>query len=412
MRKLKYKEVGSKEDYDSLVEGVLRTRGLDRELVSTLLSTPKESLEDWRNLENIDLGVECLLEALDKEQAIGLIVDCDNDGVASASMMYNYIKRLYPNADIRIMLHTGKQHGLSKDIIVPNDIKLLLIPDAGMNDIEQEKALVEKDIKVLVIDHHNISDDWEEIKGVITINPQSSPRYKNKSISGSGVVYKFLQAIDNTLNVSIADDYMDLAGMGCLADIMESTQLDTRYLMNCAVDMGRIKNPFLKYLIQEKILKYDKLTLTTLAWNVIPSINSVMRLGTIEERKVVFNAFISDKEEDLVSGLKIATACKGRQDRLKKKALVVCKAYIEENGLCNYPVIIVDVTDLYDDGSLNGVIANDISNEYNRPVIVIGGKGEDTPNKGSCRNTNEAMCSDFRSWCKDTELFDLCEGEL
>ena len=209
--------------------------------------------------------------------------------------------------------------------------------------------------------------------------------------------------------MGIADDYRDLAGMGCLADIMDSTELDTRYLMNCSVDPSIIVNPFLKMIIHDKILKKnDELNLTTLAWNVIPCVNSTMRLGTMEERKALFNAFISDDEEVIANGIKKASSCKSRQDRLKKKALEQCKSYIEDNGLTEYPVIAVDVTDLFDDSGLNGVVANALSNEYNRPILVVGRNNE--INRGSCRNANETMISDFRSWCKNTELFELCAG--
>lgn len=400
-------EIGSREDYDSLYNSVLKTRGIE-EIVEQLLHTPRTVLEPWQNLILIDEGVSLLVKALDEEWVIGLIVDCDNDGIASSAELYRYIKRLYPNADIRIIHHKGKQHGLSNDISIPSDVQLLLLPDAGTNDINSQKELVAKGVKILNIDHHNLSDDWEEVEGVITINPQNSPNYKNKSISGSGVTYKFLQALDHKLGVNMADDYRDLAGMGCLADIMDSTALDTRYLMNCAVDLEIIKNPFLRTMIEEKILKYNELNLTTLAWNVIPSVNSTMRLGTMEEREAMFNGFISDEEEVIKNGIKKASSCKSRQDRLKKKALEQCMKYISENSLTEYPVIAVDVTDLFDDAGLNGVVANALAGEYNRPILVVGGDNE--INRGSCRNSNEAMVADFRSWCKDTELFELCEG--
>jgi len=37
---------------------------------------------------------------------------------------------------------------------IPDDVKLVIAPDASSNDYEQHKALKEKGIDVLVIDHH------------------------------------------------------------------------------------------------------------------------------------------------------------------------------------------------------------------------------------------------------------------
>lgn len=409
MRKqFNYYEVGHIEDSTSLYHSVLRSRGLTEEKVNLLVNTPKECMEDWKHLSNVEQGVDLLIEAVNEDWEIGLLVDCDVDGITSSAQFYRYLTKYKPNVKITLLHHNGKQHGLSDDITVPNNIQLLCILDAGSNDIEQEKELVAKGVKILVIDHHLIEDGWEEIENVVLINNQQSPNYVNKSISGSGVTYKFLKAMDSRLGVNLADDYIDLAGMGCLGDIMDGTELDTRYIMNCAIDMDIVKNPFMKLLIQEKILKNGKLNLTSLAWNVIPTINSVMRLGTMQERLAVFNAFISDEDEVIKEGLKKANSCKSRQDRQKKKALEMCKQYIEDNKLTEYPIIAIDVTNLYDDSGLNGVVANALGSEYNRPIVVVGGKEEVV--RGSCRNTNEELLSNFKEWCMQSGLFEMAMG--
>ena len=407
-KQFNYYEVGHIEDSTSLYHSVLRSRGLTEEDVNLLINTPIECVEDWRHLNNIDKGVDLLVEALENDWKIGLLVDPDCDGVTSSAQFYRYLIKCKPDIKITLLHHSGKQHGLSDDIAIPKDIQLLCILDAGSNNIKEEKELVDRGVKVLVIDHHLIEEDWEEVRGVVLINNQQSPKYKNKSISGSGVTYKFLKAMDNKLGANFAEDYIDLAGMGCLGDIMDGTVLDTRYIMNCSVNINMIKNPFMKLLIQEKILKSGKLNLTSLAWNVIPTINSVMRLGTMQERLAVFNAFISDDEQVIKDGLKKANSCKSRQDRQKKKALEMCKQYIESNNLTEYPIIAIDVTDLYDDSGLNGVVANALGSEYNRPIVVVGGRDEIV--RGSCRNTNEELIPNFKEWCTNSGLFEANLG--
>lgn len=129
-RTFKYKEVGCKENYDSLYTSVLKTRGIE-EQVHLLLKTPREKMEPWQNLNLINEGADLLVQALNDKWVIGLIVDCDNDGIASSAIFYRYVKRLYPNADIRIIHHKGKQHGLSSDIEVSKEIQLLVLLDAG-----------------------------------------------------------------------------------------------------------------------------------------------------------------------------------------------------------------------------------------------------------------------------------------
>ena len=407
-KQFNYREVGTKEQVLTLREGVLATRGLKEEDVELLKNTPKEYSESWRNLNNIEEGVDLYLEAVRNYWRIYLLVDTDADGMTSSTEFYRYTKRINPDLDIHILQHNGKQHGLSDDIEVPKDAHLLVILDAGTNDIEREKELVNRGTKILVIDHHKIEQGWEEIEGVILINNQNSDRYKNKSISGSGLTSKFLQAVDSRLKTNYAEDYFDLAGLGCVADIMSSTELDTRYLMNFSANMETIKNPFMKLVIENKILNFGKLNLSSVAWNLAPVINSVTRVGTLEDRNALFNALISDDKEVVEYGYTRAISCKGKQDRAKKKGYKMCKDYIQDNQLDRLPIMLIDTTNLYSDNGLNGAIANMLSAEYNRPVIVFGGREEVL--RGSCRNVNEVMIKDFNKWCTETGLFNLVGG--
>jgi len=88
--------------------------------------------------------------------------------------------------NIFYQIHDGKQHGIILDKI-PDDISLVVIPDAGSNDYEQHHILKEKGIDVLIIDHHEADRISED---AIIINNQTCD-YPTKSLSGVGMVYKF-----------------------------------------------------------------------------------------------------------------------------------------------------------------------------------------------------------------------------
>lgn len=85
----------------------------------------------YENLNNINIAVECFNKHIENNSKIGILVDCDCDGLCSSATMYKYIYDVVPFADIQYFIHKGKQHGLSYDIKIPDDIQLLIIPDAG-----------------------------------------------------------------------------------------------------------------------------------------------------------------------------------------------------------------------------------------------------------------------------------------
>jgi single-stranded-DNA-specific exonuclease len=102
--------------------------------------------------------------------------------------------------NIYYRIHTGKQHGIILDTI-PKDVKLVIAPDSSSNDYDEHKALYERGVDVLVIDHHE-ADTISEYACII--NNQLCD-YPTKSLSGVGMVYKFCSYLDELCNVDYAD---------------------------------------------------------------------------------------------------------------------------------------------------------------------------------------------------------------
>lgn len=57
--------------------------------------------------------------------------------------------------NVSYRVHDGKQHGIIYKTI-PDDIKLVIAPDASSNDYEVHEELYKRGCDVLVIDHHAV----------------------------------------------------------------------------------------------------------------------------------------------------------------------------------------------------------------------------------------------------------------
>lgn len=229
------------------IKDILEARGINN--IDEYLNPSKEDLFPADKLKNIDKGVDLLLTHLKNNSKIYVVVDCDNDGITSAAGLILYINNIYPNANIYWTMHDGKQHGveLSK---VEEDTKLVIIPDAGSNQYEEHKELSDRGIDVLVIDHHE-SEYYSDY--AIVINNQMCD-YPNKSLSGAGVVYKFLQKLDEVLKIDYADLFLDLAATGIVGDMMLLQDLETRYIVSYG--LSHINNFGLKTLIKKTGIFY------------------------------------------------------------------------------------------------------------------------------------------------------------
>lgn len=76
------------------------------------------------------------------------------DGYTSSSILWNYIKDFYPEANLHFLCHEHKDHGLEDtwEKIDEEHWDLLVLPDAGSNDYEYHKLFKEKGTDIIVLD--------------------------------------------------------------------------------------------------------------------------------------------------------------------------------------------------------------------------------------------------------------------
>ena len=99
-----------------------------------------------------------------------------------------YIKELDKDYPVNYIIHNNnKAHGLAKcgrgDFDIPENTKLLIVPDAGTNDYMQCNQLVDRGIDIICLDHHE-KEDWLVDSKAIIVNNQMSDKYSNKAFSG------------------------------------------------------------------------------------------------------------------------------------------------------------------------------------------------------------------------------------
>lgn len=153
-------------------------------------------------------------------------------------------------------MHDSKQHGLSDciDFILEKQYELVLCPDSSSNDYDKHKLLTEKNIDVIVLDHHLA--DYVSPNAVI-INNQLSD-YPNKELSGVGIVWQFCRYIDMVLETNYANDFLDLVALGNCGDMMSLRSFETRYLITKGFKKENIKNPFIDYMLDKNSFPLSK----------------------------------------------------------------------------------------------------------------------------------------------------------
>ncbi len=405
-------------DKSDVINDLLRKKGIEDP--QAYLNITKKYENNFFLLKNIEKGCLLLLEHLKKGSKIYLQPDSDMDGYMSASIFYNYVKLIYPDANIVWKMHEGKQHGVILSYI-PEDVDLAVFPDAGSNNYNEHKELKDRGIDVLVIDHHQCEKESED---AVVVNNQLCD-YPNKYLSGGGMTYKFIQCLDKLLNINLSEQFIDLAAVSIVGDMMDLRDYENRYLVKKG--LSKIENLGLKQLITQQAYSIgdtERLTPISVAFYVVPLVNALIRVGTEKEKELLFRAFTEghiiipstkrgDKgnfESVAQQAVRNCVNARNRQNRLKEKAIEDLDIKIQKNELFRNQVIFVNVEDneMFD-STLTGLIAMNILSKYKKPTIVA--RLDDYGYwKGSARGSNATELKDLKKFFSDSGLFEYTEG--
>lgn len=397
-----------------IIETFLKNRDVSD--AERYMNLTDEVTNDYHLLDNIEDAVEIFNNVYEQAGHISILVDEDPDGYTSAAMTWLYIQKMHPGYPARCIMHKrSKAHGLTDDVEIPDDTELLIIPDAGTNDADACKKLVDKGVKIIILDHHEkeVDNPYATI-----VNNQMSKNYPNKDFCGAGIVYKFLQVLDEYYWQEYADDYLDLVALGNISDVMDMRSEETRFY----TDLGllNVKNKCLDALIKAQEYSMNgKVNIHNIQWYITPILNGCIRFGSLEEKMLLFKAFIEqdeffeykkkatkDKPAETIQesiydrAARLCKNAKARQDKAKDKAVdeIISQIHIDESD----KVVIFDTTEIMD-SSLTGVVAIKIAEHFNRPCILLQRFSADFYG-GSARNIDHSPISSFKNIANEIEL--------
>jgi single-stranded-DNA-specific exonuclease len=344
------------------------------------------------------------------------------DGYTSSALFIKFMQ--FINCPIDILIDEGKTHGLTDNImskILDEQYTLVIIPDAGSNDIKQHKVLLDNNIDFLVLDHHEVLPETvdninKNDKGIV-INNQLLDI--NKNFTGVGMVYFFLKHVNYFENIDFdLDKHLDLVALGHIADVSDVSDKEIRYYVTKG--LNETTNIFVKSVMKRKGL--SEMTGRDASFSIISMMNAVTRVGTIEEKHRMFNALVSDSEEtstievrkknkktgkfdkiptEMLNQEVVAKECeaiKAKQDKIVKEAMT------KVDIIYNKDVIIGTISDNYP-SSINGLVAMKLSSKERKPVMI--GKESKNSLSGSLRAPDGL---DFKGVLTESGLFDFVSG--
>ena len=422
------------------LEQILINRGIQENEIKEWLNAGWPQINSpWLfGTEKVKHAIKLMSYAAMDDKEIWVLVDCDADGFTSAAIIINYLYKMYGDVPelgnieerIHYILHTGKQHGLEDTVNQIPDNCLIILPDSSTNDIEQMRELLNRGCSIVCMDHHEADNYLEDEDNLVIINNQICD-YPNKDMSAAGVVWQVCRAWDKIFETDYANDFIDLAALGCLSDMMDYRSIETRAIIS--LGLNNIKNPFFYYMCEKNKFSIDKMggiNYMSIAFYVTPFINAIVRSGTMEEKDLIFKSFLQmyafEKIESGKRGhkgelvprveeaVRVATNVKARQTKLQDASMVLLEERIREQSLLENAIIVLTCEPGEVEKNIAGLVANKIQAKYQHPTLVLT-KSQTVDDKepfyrGSARNYSMSENQEMRQLCLNTGLVEYAQG--
>lgn len=236
--------------------------------------------------------------------------------------------------------------------------------------------------------------------------------------------------MDSICGTAYADDYLDIVATGLVGDMMDIRDFETHYLIQQGLQRSSLRNPFIKGMADKNVYQLGKGDLTPIgvAFYIVPLVNAITRVGTQDEKQILFESMLEWKAYDLIPSTK--RGCKGQEETRLEQALRVCtnvknrqtrtrdaeveciENIIQENNLLEHKVLAIKLDNMSIDRGITGLIANELMSKYKRPVVLLSKTEHEGLEawEGSARGYEKSKMKDFRQFVKESNLVFLAEG--
>jgi len=284
---------------NSYIAQILIQRGIRKFHEAKAYFRPSlDALHDPYLMKGMATAVNRLVHALENKQHILIYGDYDVDGTTSVAMVMDYLQALGARLSYYVPDRFSEGYGLSEtavDWAQEKDIDLVITIDCGIKANKQIARAVANGMEVIVCDHHLPGDLLPD--AVAVLDPkQNGCAYPFKELSGCGVAFKLLQALNDRWGGKPGQlvRCLDLVAISIASDIVEITG-ENRILMYWGLrQLEATSRTGLKELKKAAGLN-SQLSVNDIVFKIGPRINAAGRMAHARD---AIKLFLSDQQEE------------------------------------------------------------------------------------------------------------------
>ena len=329
-----------------------------------------DQLHDPFLMKDMDIAVNRLMQALNKNEKILIYGDYDVDGTTSVALIYTFLSRYHRQIDYYIPDRYSEGYGISVKSIEyarKKGISLIIALDCGIKAIDRVNDAKNYDIDFIICDHHTPGDTLPA--AVAVLNPErEDSTYPFRFLSGCGVGFKLLQAFAARNHVPEDEvmAFLDLVAVSIASDIVP--MIDENRILTYFGMKKLNENPSigLKSIIKISGLEEKLITVDDIVFKIGPRINAA---GRIESGKQAVALLIcKDTDEAMLYCEKINYHNQTRRNIDKSITGQAVMEATSISGKHKYSILLFNPQ--WHKGVI-GIVASRLIEIFYRPTIIL-----------------------------------------
>ncbi len=349
-------------------------------------------------------AVERLQLARYAREIVAIWGDFDADGITATAVLWDGLGQFFAqNTQLFYYIpnRLTESHGLNCrgiDALAERGTKLIVTCDTGSTNLSEIEYANRLGLDIIITDHHTLPPERPPVTAII--NPRYLPTvHQLFHLSGVGVAYKLVEALDQTLpnlTQQPLEDLLDLVAIGLIADLVQLWG-DCRYLAQLGIerlqqefkqpDSAR-RRPGVGRLLELCQKSGDRPT--DISFGLGPRINAVSRIqGDASFCVELLTSRDLGRVNHLAQDTELANA---RRKSLQKDVAQQVAQKLTQLDLSTTSVIVLE--DAQWPVGVLGLVAGQVAQETGRPTILLSTEAVGEPAgellaRGSARSVNQ-----------------------
>ncbi len=328
-------------------------------------------LHDPFLMNDMQVAVDRLNQALAKKERVLVYGDYDVDGCTAVALVYKFLHQYYSNVDYYIPDRYDEGYGVSfkgVDFAAETGVKLIIVLDCGIKAVDEIQYAKDQGIDFIICDHH--VPDPELPAAVAILNPKREDNlYPYTDLSGCGVGFKFMQAfaLSNGIEFNKLYELLDLCAVSIASDIvpiMGENRVLAYHGLRC---LNSNASTGLQAIAEVCGLGDRELTMNDIIFKIGPRINAS---GRMQNGKLAVALLV---EQDYQTAQELASRINMYNEQRKDLDRTITEEAYEQAR--NLPGIedkksVVIYNEQWHKGII-GIVASRLTEQYYRPAVVL-----------------------------------------